>query len=216
MNFVSDFDNAFRACPLIAILRGVAPEEVEDIGEALIAAGFRVIEVPLNSPRPFESIARLASRFEGRAVVGAGTVITAREVEQVRDAGGQIVVSPHTDAEMIAATVAAGLVSLPGFATPSEAFAALRAGASGLKLFPAEASSPQALKALRTVLPEGTRLLPVGGIDGDTMGRWHAVGAAGFGIGSSLYKPGRSAEDIGERARALIEAWDNLRDAQSQ
>lgn len=216
MNFVPEFEKAFSASPLVAILRGVTPEEVESIGEALVEAGFRLIEVPLNSPSPLDSIARLAARLKGRAMVGAGTVLSVEQVAQVQDAGGQIVVSPNTNADVIEATAAAGLVSLPGFATPSEAFAALDAGATALKLFPAEASSPLALKAARAVLPKDLAVLPVGGIEIDNMRPWLAAGASGFGLGSSLYKPGWTASEVGERARAFVEAVGRLSAAQSQ
>ncbi|MGC6399342.1 2-dehydro-3-deoxy-6-phosphogalactonate aldolase [Sphingomonas sp. FW199] len=200
------FDAAFARCPLIAILRGVQPDEVVPIGEALIAAGFTLIEVPLNSPRPLDSIARLASVAGDRAVIGAGTVLTVADVDAVAAAGGTMIISPNTDAAVIGASVNAGLVSLPGMATPSEGFAALAAGAHALKLFPAEGASPAVLKAMRAVLPAGTRVLPVGGIDPGNMQPWLDAGAAGFGLGSALYRPGYSAEQVGERARAFVAA----------
>ncbi|MCP9222624.1 2-dehydro-3-deoxy-6-phosphogalactonate aldolase [Erythrobacter sp. LQ02-29] len=216
MRFIPEFDSAFSACPLVAILRGVTPDEVEDIGEALVEAGFRLIEVPLNSPEPLDSIARLSEKLRGRAMVGAGTVLSVEQVAQVADAGGQIVVSPNTNAGVIEATATAGLASLPGFATPSEAFAAIDAGATALKLFPAEASSPLALKAARAVLPKELAVLPVGGIEVDSMEPWVKAGASGFGLGSSLYKPGRTPAEVGERAREFVEAWRELSAAQSQ
>ena len=206
MTHVAAFDAAFARCPLIAILRGVKPDEVEAIGEALVEAGFTLIEVPLNSPEPLDSIGRLADRLKGRAVVGAGTVLTTADVAAVANAGGTMIISPNTNVEVVAAAAGAGLVSLPGFATPSEAFAALAAGASALKLFPAEAASPAVLKALGAVVPGGTRLLPVGGIAPDNMAPWLAAGAAGFGLGSALYKPGMAASEVGDRARAFIAA----------
>ena len=206
MTHVAAFDAAFARCPLIAILRGVKPDEVEAIGEALVEAGFTLIEVPLNSPEPLDSIGRLADRLKGRAVVGAGTVLATADVVAVADVGGTMIISPNTNVEVVAATAGAGLVSLPGFATPSEAFAALAAGASALKLFPAEAASPAVLKALGAVVPGGTRLLPVGGIAPDNMAPWLAAGAAGFGLGSALYKPGMAASEVGDRARAFIAA----------
>ena len=206
MSHVAAFDAAFARLPLIAILRGVRPDEVEDIGEALVGAGFTLIEVPLNSPDPLDSIARLARRLAGRAIVGAGTVLDVASVAAVQAAGGTMVISPDTEAAVIGASAAAGLVSLPGFATPSEAFTALAAGATALKLFPAEGASPAVLKALRAVLPSGTRILPVGGIAPETMTPWTAAGAAGFGLGSALYLPGRSAEDVATRARAFVAA----------
>jgi len=206
MTHVATFDAAFARCPLIAILRGVRPDEVEAIGEALVEAGFALIEVPLNSPDPLDSIGRLVDRLKGRAVVGAGTVLTTADVAAVADVGGTMIISPNTNADVIAATAGAGLVSLPGFATPSEAFAALAAGATALKLFPAEAASPVVLKALGAVVPAGTRLLPVGGIAPDTMAPWLAAGAGGFGLGSALYRPGMAANEVGDRARAFTTA----------
>jgi 2-dehydro-3-deoxyphosphogalactonate aldolase len=201
-----EFDAAFARCPLIAILRGVTPSEVVAVGEALFDAGFRLIEVPLNSPEPLESVARLAKAFANRAVIGAGTVLRAAEVEAIRQAGGTLIVSPNTNVEVIAATKKAGLVSLPGFATASEAFAALDAGATALKLFPAEGASPAVFKAIRAVLPRGVRLLPVGGITPGNMAPWREAGAAGFGIGSALYSPGVGLDEIARRARTFVEA----------
>jgi 2-dehydro-3-deoxyphosphogalactonate aldolase len=202
-----EFDAAFARCPLIAILRGVTPAEVVAVGEALFDAGFRVIEVPLNSPEPLESIARLAKAFANRAVIGAGTVLRPAEVAAVRTAGGTLIVSPNINVEVIAATTEAGLVSLPGCATASEAFAALEAGATALKLFPAEGASPAVLKAIRAVLPRGVRLLPVGGITPGNMAPWREAGAAGFGIGSALYSPGVGLDEIARRARTFVEAF---------
>ena len=204
MSSLTEFDTAFARCPLIAILRGVTPNEVVAVGEALFDAGFRLIEVPLNSPEPRESIARLAKAFAGRAVIGAGTVLRVPEVAAVQAAGGTMIVSPNTNADVIAATSERGLVSLPGIATPSEAFAALDAGATALKLFPAEASSPAVLRAMRAVLPAGVRVLPVGGITADGIAPWRKAGAAGFGIGSALYSPGVTPAEIAVRARAFI------------
>lgn len=201
------FDAAFSALPLVAILRGLTPETADEIGEVLVAAGFTLIEVPLNSPRPLESIARLARRLEGRALVGAGTVLDVAAVEAVAQAGGTLIVSPNTNPAVIAAAAARGLIAVPGFQTPSEAFAALDAGARALKLFPAEAASPAVLKAIRTVLPSGTAVLPVGGISPTTMAPWHAAGAAGFGIGSALYSPGVTPGALAERAAAFIAAY---------
>lgn len=203
---VQRFDRALAAMPLVAILRGVRPDECEAIGEALFAAGIALIEVPLNSPDPLDSIARLARRFAGRALVGAGTVLTVDEVTAVASVGGELIVSPHTQPRVIAAATARGLVALPGFATPGEAFAALEAGATALKLFPAEAASPAMLKAVLAVLPGGTRVLPVGGIDVATIAPWLDAGAAGFGLGSALYKAGRAAVEVGQRAAALVAA----------
>ena len=203
---MNDFATAFAACPLVAILRGVRPDEVEAIGDALVDAGFTLIEVPLNSPDPFASIERLARRHGDRAMIGAGTVLTTDDVARLADVGGRMVISPNTNPRVIAASVSAGMASLPGYFTPSEAFAALEAGASALKLFPAEAASPAVLKAQRAVLPRDVPLLAVGGIAPDTMAPWRAAGANGFGLGSALYKPGASAAEVGAAARAFVAA----------
>jgi 2-dehydro-3-deoxyphosphogalactonate aldolase len=192
-------------CPLVAIIRGVTPDEAEEIGEALYAAGIRIIEVPLNSPDPLESIRRLAARMGDRALVGAGTVLDPADVARVKEAGGRIIVSPNTYAPVIAAAAAAGLVSSPGYFTPSEAFEALRAGAHALKLFPAENASPATLKAQKAVLPREVPLLVVGGVKPDGMRPWLQAGADGFGLGSGLYAPGRSVEETAMRARAYVE-----------
>jgi len=196
------FDTWFAQCPLIAILRGVRPDEVEAIGEALFDAGVRIIEVPLNSPDPLDSIARLSARFDGRALIGAGTVLQVGQVEGVRAAGGQLVVSPSTNPQVIAATVAAGMVSCPGYFTPSEAFTALDAGAHALKLFPAEAASPAVVRAQRAVLPNEARVVVVGGIAPGDMAPWLAAGADGFGLGSGVYRPGQTADETRTRAQA--------------
>lgn len=203
----NDFDDAFDRCPLVAILRGVRPDEVEAIGDALVEAGFAIIEVPLNSPEPLDSIARLARRLEGRAVIGAGTVLDPSQVAAIASAGATLAISPNTNPRVIAAAVDQGLVAIPGFFTPSEAFGALDAGAAALKLFPAEATGTAMLKALRAVLPSATRVLPVGGITPATLAEWRAAGAAGFGLGSALYAPGISAADVSERARSFVAAW---------
>jgi 2-dehydro-3-deoxyphosphogalactonate aldolase len=201
------FEDAFAKCPLIAILRGVKPDEVEAIGEALVEAGFTILEVPMNSPDPLDSIARLARRFEGRAVVGAGTVLRVEDVEAVGAAGGTLIIAPNANVRVIAAAADKGYVALPGIATPTEAFAALDAGAAALKLFPAEAASPAVLKAMRAILPKDTRVLPVGGIAPELMADWRKAGAAGFGLGSALFAPGMSAADVGARAKTFIETW---------
>lgn len=206
MSHLARFDAAFAACPLIAILRGVTPDEVVPIGEALIDAGFTLIEVPLNSPDPIESIARLAAAAGDRAMVGAGTVLREADVSAVAGAGGTLIISPNANPVVIAAAASRGLISLPGIATPTEAFAALDAGATALKLFPAEAASPAVLRAMRAVLPKGARVLPVGGIAPDTMTPWRDAGAAGFGLGSALYQPGFTAAQVGERAAAFVAA----------
>ncbi len=200
------FRQAFAQCPLVAIIRGVTPAEVEGVGEALMAAGIRIIEVPLNSPDPLDSIARLSKSAGERALVGAGTVLSPHDVTRVKDAGGRLIVSPNTNPAVIRASVAAGLSSCPGFFTPSEAFAAIEAGATALKLFPAEAASPAVVKAQLAVLPKAVPLLVVGGISPETMKEWTTAGAAGFGLGSGLYVPGRPADEVGRRARAYVEA----------
>ncbi len=200
------FDDAFAKCPLIAILRGVKPDEVEAIGEALVEAGFTILEVPMNSPDPLDSIARLARTLKGRAVVGAGTVLRVEDVEAVGAAGGTLIIAPNANLRVIAAAAERGYVALPGIATPTEAFAALEAGAAALKLFPAEAASPTVLKAMRAVLPKDTRVLPVGGIVPEIMAEWQKAGAAGFGLGSALYAPGMTATDVGARATGFITA----------
>ena len=193
-------------CQVVAILRGVRPEEVEAVGEAMVAAGVRVLEVPLNSPEPLVSIGRLAARFAGRALVGGGTFRRVAEVEAAADAGASLLVTPHADPALVRAAKARGMLALPGFLTPAEAFALLDAGADGLKLFPAEAGGPAMLKALRAVLPAGTLLLPVGGVDAASIPGWREAGAAGYGCGSSIYKPGDTAEAAGRRAAALVAA----------
>jgi 2-dehydro-3-deoxyphosphogalactonate aldolase len=209
MRYIAEFDTALRQCPLIAILRGITPVEVVGIGEALVEAGWRLIEVPLNSPDPLESIARLARLLEGRAVVGAGTVLRETDVTAVKAAGGTMIISPNTNLNVIGATAASGLVSLPGIATPSEAFAALNAGATALKLFPAEGSSPAVLKAINAVLPEGVRVIPVGGITAADLAGWLNAGAGGLGVGSALYTPGLALERVSVRARNFIAASRN-------
>ncbi|MFG1462780.1 2-dehydro-3-deoxy-6-phosphogalactonate aldolase [Xanthobacter sp. DSM 24535] len=196
---------AMARCPLVAILRGLKPDEAEDVGAALVAAGITIIEVPLNSPDPLRSIALLAERFGDSALIGAGTVMTPAAVTDVARAGGRLIVMPHSDPEVIRAAKAAGLACTPGVATPTEAFAALKAGADALKLFPAEGLPPQVLKAWRAVMP-GVTLLPVGGIDATNMAAYRAAGADGFGLGSALYKPGKAVDAIAADAAALVAA----------
>ncbi|HVM80795.1 MAG TPA: 2-dehydro-3-deoxy-6-phosphogalactonate aldolase [Stellaceae bacterium] len=192
--------------PLIAILRGVRPEEVRDIAAGILGAGIAILEVPLNSPEPIESIRRLADEFGAAALVGAGTVTSVAEVDAVAAAGGRLLVMPHADAAPVRRAKALGMIALPGFFSPSEAFAMIAAGADGLKLFPAEAASPKVLRSLRAVLPPEIPVLPVGGIDAAGIAAWRAAGAAGFGIGSALYKPGMSAAEVERRAEALVAA----------
>jgi len=191
-------------CPLIAIVRGLTPADAEAVGDAVQEGGIRIIEVPLNSPEPLRSIELLARRFGDSMLVGAGTVLDRAQVAQVRDAGGRIIVSPDTNPDVISASAEAGLVSTPGYFTPSEAFAAIRAGATGLKLFPAEGASPGVLKAQLAVIPRGVPVMAVGGISPDNMRPWLDAGASGFGLGSGLYKPGQSAAETLEKARAYV------------
>ncbi|KIQ26844.1 2-dehydro-3-deoxy-6-phosphogalactonate aldolase [Variovorax paradoxus] len=200
------FSAAMRDLPLVAILRGLSPAEAADVGDAIVEPGFRLLEVPLNSPQPLESIALMRKRFP-QALVGAGTVLEAQQVRDVHAAGGELIVSPNFNAAVIAEAVKLGMVCLPGVMTPTEAFGALAAGATGLKLFPAELASPAVVKALLAVLPSGTPVMPVGGISPTNMTEWRAAGAAGFGIGSALYKPGKQASAVRDDARQFIAAW---------
>lgn len=203
MNWNEIFDDV----SLVAILRGLTVAEAAQVGEALVASGFRCAEVTLNSPDPLACIGILQREFGDRLLIGAGTVLTESEVAQVADHGGRIIISPNADPVVIRATKQRGLISFPAFFTPTEAFMALQEGADALKLFPAEASSPKALKALRAVLPAKVPVFPVGGVDAASMSRWRAAGASGFGIGGSLYEPGLSARTVRERAEALVRAW---------
>ena len=192
-------------CPLVAIIRGVTPAEADALGDAIYEAGIRIIEVPLNSPDPLASIERLAAKFGTSMLVGAGTVLKAEDVDRVRQAGARLVVSPDTNPTVISAAAAAGLVSTPGFFTPSEGFAAIRAGATALKLFPAEAATPAVLKSQLAVLPRDVPILIVGGVKPDNMRPWLDAGAAGFGLGGGLYLPGQSADETLAKARAYVE-----------
>ncbi|MBX8492321.1 2-dehydro-3-deoxy-6-phosphogalactonate aldolase [Pseudomonas cichorii] len=192
---------------LVAILRGLRPEEAPAIGEVLYQAGFRVIEVPLNSPQPYDSITLLRQYLPADCLVGAGTVLTPEQVHQVKEAGGQVIVMPHSDPKVLRAAKAAGLFLSPGVATPTEAFAALGEGADVLKLFPAEQMSPAVVKAWLAVLPAGTVLLPVGGITPQNMKDFLDAGVKGFGLGSGLFKPGMSVADVEQRAKAYVSAW---------
>ena len=200
------FARAFAACPLVAVLRGIRPDEVVAIGDTLIAAGIRILEVPLNSPDAFESITRLSALATDDVLVGAGTVLDVDSVHRVAAAGGQLIVSPCTDTNVIAATVAAGMASLPGFFTPSEAFVAIAAGAHGLKFFPAEAGSPAVIKASRAVLPRDIPVLAVGGMTPEGMAAWAAAGANGFGLGASLFRPGMAIDEISTMAKRFVAA----------
>jgi 2-dehydro-3-deoxyphosphogalactonate aldolase len=193
--------------PLIAILRGVRPDEAEAIAAPIIEAGFGAIEVPLNSPEPLASIAILARRFGDRVLIGAGTVIDPFEVDDVAEAGARLVVAPNADRAVIERAAKLGLVMLPGVATMTEAFAALKAGASGLKLFPGEAMPPEAVRAWRSVLPKATLLFPVGGVTPERIGPYLRAGADGFGIGSALYRPGATPSEVARAAMAFVAAW---------
>ena len=200
----NDIRDYLKQCPLVAIIRGVTPDDCEAIGQAAFDAGIRIIEVPLNSPDPLASIRKLAASLGDRALVGAGTVLDPRQVAEVKEAGGRLVVSPSTDPALIRASVAAGLISCPGYFTPSEAFTAIAAGAHALKFFPAEAATPAVLRAQKAVLPKDVPVIVVGGVRPDTLRPWIEAGADGFGLGSGLYKPGQSAAETAENARAYI------------
>jgi len=200
------FQDALQACNLVAILRGITPDEAEPIGEALIEAGWRIIEVPLNSPDPLKSIERLQKRFGDRALIGAGTVLTTAQVADVASTGATVIISPNANLSVIEASVSRGMISLPGVATPSEAFAAIGAGATGIKAFPAEAIPPMVIKAWRAVLPKDMPVLAVGGITPDNMKSFIDAGTNGFGIGGSLYKPGDDVASVAAKAKLFIEA----------
>lgn len=206
MTALADFTRYFDECPLVAIIRGVRPDEAEAIGEAILSAGIRIVEVPLNSPEPLASIERLAKRFGEEALIGAGTVLDPEDVMRVASAGGRIIVSPSTDAAVIRQTSEQGLVSAPGFFTPSEAFVAVKAGAHALKLFPAEAASPAVVRSMKAVLPKDVPLLVVGGVKPERLREWLAAGANGFGLGGGLYQPGQSPDETAANARAYVEA----------
>lgn len=202
-------NNGLQSLPLIAILRGLTPLDALPIGQALVNTGWTLIEVPLNSPQPLDSIAALASAFP-QALIGAGTVLTPGDVRNVHAAGGQLIISPNFNPAVVSEAVRLGLVCLPGIMTASEAFAAIGAGATGLKIFPAEMASPAVVKALRAVLPTDTLLLPVGGITPGNVQAYMTAGATGFGIGSALYKPGQGAETVTQNATQFIAACARL------
>ena len=204
MTPTEEFRQYLQVCPLVAIIRGVTPEEAEATGRAIFDAGIRIIEVPLNSPDPLKSIRRLAESLGDRALIGAGTVLDSDRVAEVQAAGGRLIVSPNTDPSVIRATVAAGLVSSPGYFTPSEAFTAIEAGAHALKFFPAEAATPAVIRAQRAVLPKNVPLIVVGGIKPDTMRAWLEAGADGLGLGSGLYVSGQSPAATAEKAHAYM------------
>ena len=206
----SRFAEAMAKLPLVAILRGIAPAESPAILRALLAEGFLLIEAPLNSPEPYESIRTMRAIAPPEALVGAGTVKTLDEVAAVAEAGGDLIVMPHADVAIVAAAKARGLTALPGVATPTEAFAALGAGADGLKAFPAEMIAPAVVKAWRAVIPASVPIMPVGGVTPDNMAPYLAAGASGFGLGSALYRPGDSATEVGTKAAAFVAAWRRL------
>ena len=205
-SLLSQFHAHMDSLPLVAILRGLKPEEALGVGQTIVNAGFHILEVPLNSPDPLRSIQILAAAFP-HALVGAGTVTTAQQVRDIKAAGGQLIISPHLDDNVVCEAVNLGLISLPGVATPSEAFRAIALGAHGLKLFPAEMISPAVVKSMRAVLPKHIRLIPVGGIGTHNMADYRNSGASGFGIGSALFAPGKSAQAVGESAAAFVQAW---------
>ena len=196
--------------PIIAILRGVKPAEAVGIAGVILAAGIDKIEVPLNSPSPFDSINTIVKAYGDQALIGAGTVLTTAQVKQVRSAGGQLVVSPNCDPAVIAATIAEGMQSWPGVFTPSEALAALQAGATGLKLFPGDMAGPKGLKAMRAILPLGTQVYAVGGVAPDNFSKWIEASADGFGLGSAIYKPGDNLETVAAKAQAIVTAFDAI------
>jgi 2-dehydro-3-deoxyphosphogalactonate aldolase len=206
MSAAEDYRRYFAECPLIAIIRGVTPADAEATARAIFNGGIRIIEVPLNSPEPLESIRLIADAFGDRALVGAGTVLTTADMQRVREAGGRLIVAPNMDPRVIRAAVDANMVSLPGVFTPTEAFAAIGAGAHALKLFPAEAASPAVVKAQKAVLPKDIPLIAVGGVRLETVREWLDAGTDGFGLGSSLYKPGQDPQQTLERAQAFVSA----------
>ena len=213
MDACGEFRRRLGECPLVAVIRGVRPDEAAEIGAALVAGGIRIVEVPLNSPEPLRSIAALADGVGEGALVGAGTVLRSDDVARVADVGGRLIVSPNTNPAVIEASTKAGLVSIPGYFTPTEAFRAIEAGADGLKLFPAEAASPAVLRAQRAVIPRDVPILVVGGVRPEAIGDWLAAGADGFGLGSGLFTPGLSPEQVAANARRYRAALQSARKA---
>lgn len=210
---MEQWQDALKTLPLVAILRGLRPAEALDVGEMLVQAGFRIVEVPLNSPDPFDSIKRLVQTLGKRAIVGAGTVLTVADVETLHAAGGQICISPNANPDVIRRAKALGLISFPAFFTPTEAFSAIDAGADAIKLFPAELAGTTGLKAMKAVLPKHIPVFPVGGVTPDNMKDFLEAGAAGFGIGSAVFKPGDTPEIVYKKARAFVEGWEALHKA---
>jgi 2-dehydro-3-deoxyphosphogalactonate aldolase len=208
-------DEALEAMPLVAILRGVGPEDAVKIAQRLVDEGISIVEVPLNSPEPYKSIEAIAEAVGERALVGAGTVLTPNQVTRVKAAGGRLIVMPHSDPSVIRAGVAEGLPVVPGVMTPTEAFAALVNGASALKLFPGELIGPKIVKALMAVLPEGTKVIPTGGVDASNLADYWEAGVSGVGVGGALYKPGKSPERVEADARALVAAMQKVRERAS-
>jgi 2-dehydro-3-deoxyphosphogalactonate aldolase len=206
-----NFDDAFARCGIVAILRGIRTDEVEQIGRALVDAGITIAEIPLNSPGPFASIKAMAAAFKDKLIVGAGTVLSVQDVNMLREHDGEISVSPDCNPDVIKRARELGIVPLPGVFTPTEAFAAVRAGARHLKLFPAEAASPTTIKAWRAVISQNINLLAVGGVTPESMKNWIDAGTNGFGIGSNIYKPGKSAAEVKSSARAFVAAWDEIK-----
>lgn len=204
-------DQFFSQNRLIAILRGIKPDEVLGVGEAIFNAGWRCLEVPLNSPDPFESISRLVKRFGDTALIGAGTVLTAEDVEKVHKTGARLIVSPNTDADVVKAALARDMVMMPGVYTATEAFDAIKLGSKFLKIFPADSCGPNYIRALKSVLPTNIKVIPTGGIAVDTVASFHTAGCYAFGVGSSLYKPGTSADEVQKRAEALTAATRDLK-----
>ena len=200
---IEAFGDWLKRWPLVAILRGIKPGEALDIGTMLVETGFTIIEVPLNSPEPYASIVRLAKRLDDKALIGAGTVTDWEQVTKVADAGGRVIVMPHADERVVEAAKRRNLFVVPGFATPTEAFRMIHAGADAIKLFPAEANPPKVLKALRAVLPREVPILPVGGITPQNINEYWIAGADGFGLGSALYKPGMTVEQVAQSAAAF-------------
>lgn len=200
------WNEKFKEMPLVAILRGLSPEEAIDVSTVLVEAGIKILEVPLNSPNPLESISKMKAHFMDRAIIGAGTVLTGEAAKQVHDNGGELIVAPNLNADVAAMSKKCGMIYCPGILTPTEAFNALALGADALKIFPADAHPPSYIKSIRAVLPRDTTIIPTGGVEPDTIATYYQMGANGFGAGSSLYKPGKSLNEIAEMAAKLVSA----------
>lgn len=200
------WNEKFKEMPLVAILRGLSPEEAIDVSTVLVEAGIKILEVPLNSPNPLESISKMKTHFMDQAIIGAGTVLTGEAAKQVHDNGGELIVAPNLNADVAAMSKKCGMIYCPGILTPTEAFNALALGADALKIFPADAHPPSYIKSIRAVLPRDTTIIPTGGVEPDTIATYYQVGANGFGAGSSLYKPGKSLNEIAEMAAKLVSA----------